>query len=168
MAAKSRNHRATTATSEATRPLNAMANQARHNYEQAVRTGQRFQEEAGQWWTRVLGQAMTAADWQRQFARLTAISSNAMPLAQKRLEETMQLMEKTGRTSAELMRKALDAVQTAGVAESQAKWMDFWSSSMKAVQSNVEAITELNTHTIDSWIDFVRKNAEVAQTAKAA
>ena len=167
MAAKSKNHRGT-ATHETTRPLNAMANQARHNYEQAVRTGQKLQEEAGQWWTRVLGQAITAADWQKHFARLTVMTSSAMPLAQRRLEDAMELMEKNGRASAELMRKAIDAVQTAGIAESQEKWMEFWSSSVKAVQSNLEAVTELNTRTINSWIDFVRKNADAAEAAKAA
>ena len=145
-----------------------MANQARHNYEQAVRTGQKFQEEAGQWWTRVFGQAMTAADWPKQFSRLTAMTSSAMPLAQRRLEESIQLMEKSGRASAELMRKAIDAVQTAGVAESQAKWMEFWSSSIKTVQSNVEAVTEFQTRTLDSWIEFVRKNTDLAQANKSA
>ena len=41
---------------------------------------------------------------------------------------------------------------------------------MKAVQSNVEAVTELSTHTIESWIEFVRKNAEAGDShnAKAA
>ena len=111
----------------------------------------------------MLGQAMTVNDWQNQFTRLTSITSSAMPIAQRRLEEAMQLMETNSRTGAELMKKAVDAVQTSSLAECQAKWMDFWSSSMKAAQSNLEAVTELSTHAIDSWIQFVRKNAEVTE-----
>lgn len=162
MAAKSKNHRQTE-TSDMHKPLTAMADQARTNYEHAVRTGQKFQEEAGQWWTRMLSQAMTANDWQKQFTRLTAMSTGVMPLAQRRLEEAMRFMEINSRTGAELMKKAVDATQTSSIAESQAKWMDFWSSSMKAVQSNIEAVTDLSTHAIDSWIQFVQKNTEVTE-----
>src|SRR5262249_31972270 len=98
---------------------------ARKNYEQAIRTGQKFQEEAGQWWTRMLTQTATATDWQRNFSRFTALAGNAMPLAQRCLEGAMDVMEKSGKSSAELMRKAADAAQTPSLAESQAKWMEF-------------------------------------------
>jgi hypothetical protein len=84
-----------------------------------------------------------------------------MPLAQRRLEEAMRFMEINSRTGAELMKKAVDAAQTSSLAESQAKWMDFWSSSMKAMQSNIETATDLSTQAIDSWIQFVRKNTDV-------
>ena len=162
MAAKTKNHRHTQ-TNQTHQPLNAMADEARKNYEHAVRTGQKFQEDAGQWWTRLLGQALTAGDWQKQVNRLTAITSCALPLAQKRLEEAMHLVETNSRTGTELMKKAVDAVQSPSLAESQAKWMDFWSSSMKAAQSNVEAATEFSTRAVDTWIEFVRKNADLAE-----
>lgn len=166
MAAKTKNHRRTQ-TSQSQRPLNAMADQARKNYEQAVRTGQRFQEEAGQWWTRMLGQAMAAGDWQKQVNCLTTMSSNALPLAQKRLQEAMHLMEANSRTGAELMKKAVAAAQTPNLAECQAKWMDFWSSSMKAAQSNVEAVTEFTTHAVDSWVELVRRSAEFGEAHRS-
>jgi len=72
-------------------------------------------------------------------------------------------MEKNGRTGAELMKKAVDAAQTPAIAESQAKWMDFWTSSMGAVRSNAEAVTQISTKAIDSWIDFIRENTEVTE-----
>ncbi|HYG35902.1 MAG TPA: hypothetical protein VEC99_14015 [Clostridia bacterium] len=145
---------------KAERPMEDMANKARKSYEQTVRTGQRLQEEAGNWWTRMMTQTATATDWQRQFANFTTLANNVMPMAQRRMEDAMGLMEKNSRTSAELMKKAVDAAQTPSVAESQAKWLEFWTSSLKALQSNVEAYTEISTKTIDSWIDFVRKNTE--------
>jgi len=140
-----------------------MADSARKNYEHAIRTGQKLQEEAGQWWTRMLSQTATATDWQRNLSRFTLLAGNVMPVAQKCLEETMNVMEQSSRTSVDLVRKAVDAAQTPGLAECQAKWMDFWTSSMKAAQSNVEAVSELSTRTIDSWIQFVRKNSEVTE-----
>jgi hypothetical protein len=91
------------------------------------------------------------------------MASNVMPLAQRRMEDVMDLMEKNSRASAELMKKAVDAAQTPVIAESQAKWMEFWTSSLRAMQSNVEAFTEIGTKAIDSWIDFVRKNTETTE-----
>jgi len=38
---------------------------------------------------------------------------------------------------------------------------------MGAVRANAEAVSELSSKAIDSWIDFVRKNTEVME-AKAA
>jgi len=164
MATKSKSHRKQGHSQEhQTTNGPAMADKARRNYEQAMRTGQKFQEEAGQWWTRMLTQTATASDWQRNVSRFTNLAGTMMPIAQRCLEGAMDVMEKSGRTGADLVTKAVDAVQTASPAESQAKWMDFWTSSMKATQSNVEAVTQLSTKAIDSWIDFVRKNSEVTE-----
>lgn len=147
------------------KPLSEMADTARQNYEHAIRTGQKLQEEAGQWWTRMLTQTATTAEWQRNLSRFTAIAGRAMPVAQKCFEGTIEVMEKSGRSGVELMKKAVDASQTPGLAESQAKWMEFWTSSMKTAQSNIEAVSQLGTQTIDSWIDFVQKNSETAEAA---
>ena len=150
-------------------PMNEMADKARKQYEHAVRTGQKLQEEAGQWWTRMLSQAATANDWQKQFTNAASLTGRMLPLAQQRMEDTMELMEQNSRTGADLMKKAMEAAQTTGLAESQAKWLDFWASSMKALQGNVEAVNEMSTKTINSWIQFVRSNAETTEmrTAKS-
>ncbi|HVV74147.1 MAG TPA: hypothetical protein VHI52_22040 [Verrucomicrobiae bacterium] len=137
-----------------------MADTARKNYEHAIRTGQKFQEEAGQWWTRMLTQTATAAEWQRNVSRFAAMAGNTVPLAQDYFEHAVDVMQKSGQSGAELVQKAMEAAQTPGLAECQAKWMEFWTSSMKAAQSNIEAVTQLGTHGIDSWIAFVRKNSE--------
>jgi hypothetical protein len=161
MPEKSKSHRKES-TSAKEPPMAEMADQARRNYQHALRTGQKFQEEAGQWWTRMFNQTATTTDWQKQVANLTSMASRVMPLAQRRMEDAMELMERNSRASADLIKKAVDAAQTPSLPECQAKWMDFWASSMRALQSNVEAATEMGTKTIDSWIDLVRKNTEAA------
>jgi len=145
-----------------------MADTARKNYEQAFKTGQKLQDEVAQWWSRMAGQTATAADWQKQFTNFTSMVSRVMPLAQKRIEEAMELMEKNGRTSADLMRKAVDAAQTPGLAECQGKWMEVWASSMKALQNNVEAYNELGCKALDSWVAFVRETDTATRTVRAA
>ena len=49
-------------------------------------------------------------------------------MAEKQLEEVVGLMEKNNRITAELMSKAIAAAQTPVIAESQAKWTEFWTS----------------------------------------
>jgi len=146
-----------------TRPMSNMADTAMKSYEQAIRTSFKLQEEAGRWWTSMFHQANLAQDWQRRLSTMTGMANNMMPLAQRRMEEVMDLMEKNSRTSAELLKKAVDAAQTPALAESQAKWMEFWTSSMGAVRSNTEAVSQISSKAIDSWIDFVRKNSEVTE-----
>jgi hypothetical protein len=153
-----------------TQPLADMAETALRNYEQAMRTGLKFQEEAGKMWTSMFNQAACTPDWQKQVTGMTGMASSLLPLAQRRMEEVMNLMEKNGKAGAELIKKAVDAAQTPTVAESQAKWMEFWTSSMGAVRSNAEAVSQISSKAIDSWIDIVRKSSELceARPARAA
>jgi hypothetical protein len=160
MPAKARTQTRETA---AEKPVAEVAGKAMRNYEQALRTGLKFQEEAGNWWSNMLSHATTASELQKRFANFTSLASGLMPMTQRRLEEVMEVMEKNSRTGAELVRKAVDAVQTPSLPESQAKWMEFWTSSLRAAQANTEALAHINARILDSWIDFVRKNTEMTE-----
>jgi hypothetical protein len=146
------------------------AETARKSYQETVRTGSRIQEEAGQWWTKMLSQTAAWADWQKQFSSLTALTANTFQINQRRLEDVMAWIEKNSRTNAELVKKAADAAQTPAIAESQTKWLDFWTASLRATQANVEAATQMTTRAIDSWAELIRKNGELAEfrTVRAA
>jgi len=145
------------------KPMSDIADTAMKNYEQAVHTALKFQEEAARCWTSMLNQGAFVQDWQKRVDNFNGMANKLVPLAQQRIEEVMSLMEKNGRTGAELMKKAADAAQTPVVSESQTKWMEFWTSSMGAVRSSTEALTEIGTKAVDSWIDFVRKNTEISE-----
>jgi hypothetical protein len=144
-------------------PMAELADKAMKSYEDALRTGVKMQEEAGKWWASICDRNALSNDWQKQFKNVTGMASNLVPLAQRRMEDVISLMEKNGKTGAELFKKAVDAAQTPVLAESQAKWMDFLTSSMGAVRSNAEAVSEMSTKAIDSWIEFVRKNTDVTE-----
>jgi len=150
-------------TKDYTIPMTEMGDKALKNYEQAMRTGLKMQEEAGKWWSSMFTHTELTQDWQKRWSNMTGMANTFVPMAQRRMEEVMTLMEKNGRTSAELMKKAVEAAQTPVVAESQAKWMEFWTSSMGAMRSNTEALSEMSSKTIDSWIQFVRKNTETTE-----
>jgi hypothetical protein len=145
------------------KPLQDIAENAMKNYEQTVRTGLKLQEEANRWWTSTLNQASMAQDWQKRFTTMTEMTNNLMPMAQRRMEEMMEFMQENGRRNADLIKKATDAAQTPTPAESQAKWLEFWTASMGAARSNAESATQLGTRAIDSWISFVRRNTELTE-----
>jgi len=149
---------------DATKPIADAAEAALKNYQQALRTGLKLQEEAGKWWNSAWNQASLTEDWQKRVNCATGVANSFMPLAQKRMEEVITLMEKNTEAGTQLLKKAVDAAQAPALAESQAKWMDFWTSSMGAVRSNAEAVTHISSKAIDSWIEFVRKTGEVVET----
>ena len=79
------------------------------------------------------------------------------------MQELLEVAEKNSRTSVELMKKAADAMQAPGIAERQARWMDFWGASLGAARANADATMQIGTRGFDTWIDFVQRNSEVTQ-----
>ena len=150
--------------------IQELAEQAEQNmkyYEQAFQTGLKMQEEAGQWGRTLLRQTATAQEWQKRYLDFASVTNRVMPAAQKRMEEMLDLTTKNVQTGTQLFKKAVEAAQTPIVAESQAKWMDFWNSSMAAAQANAEAMTQMNIRTIESWIGLVQKNIKATESQAA-
>lgn len=143
--------------------ISEMTEVLRKNLEQALRSGLKFQKETGKWWSSVYSPANCTQQWQEQLNAMTRTANSLLPLTQKPLGEVIDLVEKNSRVSAELVRKAVEAAQTPGIAESQAKWREFWTSSMGAVQSSTEAISQINSKAIDSWAEFIRKGGNGAE-----
>jgi hypothetical protein len=144
-------------------PVSEVFDQALKNYEQTLRTGLKLQEDAGRWWTNLLNQSTSVHDWQK---RVTAATSEVIEPTQKRMEEYLGLIEKNNRANVELLKQALQAAQTTGPSECQAKWVDFWQSSLNSVQTNAQAIAQINSKMMGSWISFVKKNT--VESAKPA
>jgi hypothetical protein len=141
------------------KPVSELYEQAMSNYEQALRTGLRMQEESGKWWTTMMDQASSPQDWQRW---VRAMSDRFIPETQKTLEENMKFVEQNSRTGVELMKKAMEAAQSTSVMEGQAKLLNFWGASLNAWRDNAHAATQANTKAIEMWVEFLRRNAEMA------
>jgi hypothetical protein len=141
------------------KPVSELYEQAMGNYEQALRTGLRMQEESGKWWTNIMDQASSPHDWQKW---MKAMSDRLIPETQKNLEENMCIVEQNNRTGVELMKKAMEAAQSSTVMEGQAKFLTLWGASLNAFRENAQAATQANTKAIEMWVEFLRRNAEMA------
>lgn len=138
-----------------------IAEQAARNYEQALRTGMKFQQEARQWWNGLLDQGASAEDWQKRATDFTALADSLRPATQKRMQEVLDLVEKNSRTGTEILRKAGEAAQAPAMPQSQSKWMDVWTSSLSAARYNAEAALQIQTRAMETWIEFIEKSAHL-------
>jgi hypothetical protein len=149
---------------EKSKPVVELVEQAMKNYEQALKTGLRVQEESAKWCIGLLSQCASAQDWQK---RVKGIAEDVLPQTQKSVEESLKLVEKNSRTTLELLKKAAAAAQSATPQEAQSKFVNFWEASFNAVRETAQAVTQSNTKALESWLEFVRKTAEPDGKAKA-
>lgn len=150
-------------TNQKTKPLSEAADKAMKNYEQAVRTGLKLQEEAAHLWTNLLNQSASPQDWQKRVSSASTVANGVLPAAQKRMEEVLDLVEQNTKASTDLLKKAADVCQTTTLPECQSKWLDLCTASVDLARSNFEAVTQINSRAVDSWISYVRKSADVTE-----
>jgi hypothetical protein len=152
-------------TEEKTKAVTDLFEQAMKNYEQALKTGLKLQEESSKCWAGFLGQAPSPQEFQK---RVKAMVDNVVPQTQKSIDDCLKLIEHNSRTNVELLRKAVAAAQATSVQEAQTKFLGFWEASLSALRDTAQSVTQANTKAVDAWVDFVRKSAEVPQTAAKA
>lgn len=145
-------------------PGSDLYEQAVKNYEQALKTGVRLQEECGKWWTNVLNRATRPQDWQKN---VTSALNETFPAAEKSMEETLKLMEQSSRRSLDLFKQAAETAQSTSVAEGQARVQKLWQTSLDLLQQNSQAMTQANTRLVETWTHFARKSADGAPAAAA-
>jgi len=147
--------------------MSDMADALRKNWEQALRTSLKLQEESGRWWSSIYNPASAVQQWQEQLTAATRTANGLMPLVQKPVAEMVDFLEKSTQTSAELFKMASEAAQTPAGPDCQSKWSELWTQSLKVARSNAEALAQVNVKAIDSWAEFLRKTGE-AGTLRAA
>lgn len=150
-------------TEKAKNPASDALDQGLKNYEQALRTGLKLQEEAGKYWTRMLNQAASPQDLPKQFI---SFANEMIPAAQKSMQNCIELIEQNSRTSATLIKQGLEAAQATSCADGQSKVVEFCESSLGALRANAQAILDINNKAIDSWTAFIKK-ATQAHTPRA-
>jgi L-2-hydroxyglutarate oxidase LhgO len=142
---------------EKSKPVVEMVEQAMKNYEQALKTGLRVQEESARWCVGLLNQALSGQDWQK---KMKGIADDVLPQTQKSVEESLKLIEKNSRTTVDLLKKAAAAAQSATPQEAQTRLLSFWEASFNAVRDTAQAVTQANTRALESWMEFIRKTSE--------
>jgi hypothetical protein len=132
--------------------------QALETYEQTLKTGLRLQEEAASWWTALLNETASA-----QSREKASVSFNSIPAAQRRwLEDNMRVLEQNSRRSLDLLKKAGETVTSLSPTEAQSRLQELWENSLLLLRSNTEAMSAANGRLIEAWMEFMRRNTDLA------
>lgn len=145
-----------------TLPVSKLFEEAINNYEQALKTGIQLQEESTRLWREVLTETPDPLEFQE---KLDALVKDAFPALQKKMEESVELVQANTKTSMELFHKAVDVYQAGSLKEGQGKVLDLWDASLGALRANVNTMVKTNTEIIQYWSKFVAP-APAAKSAK--
>ncbi len=145
-------------------PASELFDQALKNYESAMRTGLKIQEDAAKYWGKLLSQAASPQDFQKQ---VLSLANDVIPVTQKSMQSCLELMEQNSRTSVDLVKKGMEAAQTTTAGETQKKLVEFCEGSLKSLKGNAQAIIDINAKAMDSWIVLVKKATAGVPDAKA-
>ena len=151
-------------TEDKTKPAADLFEQAIKNYEQALKTGLKLQEDSLRMWTGLVNQSTAPQDLQK---RAKALADEIIPQTQKTIEDNLKLVEQNSRTSIDLLKKAAATAQATTVQDAQSKFLSFCETSLNAVRDTTMAVTQANAKAIESWVSYARKSAEPVATAKA-
>lgn len=149
-------------TEDKTKPVTEMYEQAMKNYEQAVKTGLKMQEESAKIWTGFLSQSPSPQDWQK---KTKAMAEEVIPQAQKAVDDGLKLIEQSSRTSVELLKKVVEASQATSVQDAQTNLLSLWEASLNAMRDSAVAVVQANNKAFENWVAYVRKNGEPTVTA---
>jgi hypothetical protein len=151
-------------TEEKTKPVKDLFEQATKNYEQALKTGLKLQEESAKLFLGVFNQVTAPADFQK---KVKAISDEIIPQTQKAVDEGLKLIEQNSRTGMDLLKKAASAWQATTLQDAQGKSLALYEGYLNAVRDSASAVTQATAKAAESWLGYVRKSTEPPAVGKS-
>lgn len=133
--------------------------QAMKNYEEAMEAGLKLQQDAARWWMDTISKAGSAQEWQ---ARTSELMNKSISTVQERLDQNLKVLEQTGRTSIDLLKKAVAAGKADTVAGAQSKMQDLLEASLDAMRSSAGSIHQANAKWLESFSQFMPKAKSAA------
>lgn len=127
--------------------------QAIENFETAVKTGCKIQEQAIEQINEFAQRFGSPGDWQQ---RAQQAAETAVPTLQKNFDEAVAVMNQNARTGLDLLSKAMEAGQTDTPNAAQEKMRDFWEMTLKSMRENTQALVQANTRIAESWTAAAR------------
>lgn len=146
-------------TEEKTKPVTDLFEQAMKNYEQALKTGVKMQEESAKCFSNLFNQPSAPLDWQK---RMKTMTDDLIPQTQKTVDEGLKLIEQTSKAGVELLKKAVSVGQPSTAQDAQAKYLGLWEASLNAMRETAVAVTQANNKAIESWLAYARKTSDSA------
>jgi hypothetical protein len=160
---QTQNERQNMTTEGKTKPVSDLFEQALKNYEQALKTGLKLQEESAKVY---LGSLCCgpAADVQK---KIKAVSDETIPQIEKAVDEALEVLEKNSRTGVALLKKAVAATQTTSAQDAQVRSLALYEGCVDAIRENALALAQATNKAAESWFGYVRRSTEPVGGRKA-
>lgn len=134
--------------------------QAVETFNGALKTGLKVQEEATKWWLDAVGDAGSVQKVQQKVQEMVV---DAIPAAQQNAEEYLKTLDRSCRSSLDLLKKAYEPGQCESVADCQAKTRELWEASLGALRTHAQAMVQLNGRIMESCNGLVRKTLSTCE-----
>ena len=144
-------------TEKKTKPTSDLFDQALKNYEHALNTGLKLQEESARLFLGCFNQGTPTADFQKKFK---AVTEETIPQVEKAVDEGLKLLEQNSRAGVDLLKKAVAATQATSAQDAQAKSLAFYEGCLNAVRDSALAVTQASNKAAESWLGYVRRTTE--------
>lgn len=126
--------------------------EALRNYENALKSGIELQEESVNLWKSLLTQLGSPEEFQ---AKLESMQSEVFPAARKRMEEFVELFNRSSNQTLELFEKSMSVYQAKSATDAQRRLQDLMESSLATLRGNVQTALNTNAKIISSWKDML-------------
>ena len=127
--------------------------QATTAFGEALKGGVKLQEQVAGYWTDAL-KAVPTADFQKKSRFL----GDAVPTAQKNVEEYVKVVDANYKRSVALLKKACEGTSPVTPADLQAKAQGLFEAAVEVVKENTTALAQANLKMLELWADVLREN----------
>jgi histone H3/H4 len=130
------------------------------NYEKALRSGIKFQEDAINRWKDVLPKLGSPEELK---AKLEEISAEVVPAARKQLEEAVGTLSRTSDQVLSLSEKTVSVYKAPTLEEAKSRLQDLTESYFAAARENLKIAFDANARVTGYWSDLVGRFVPVAK-----
>jgi len=132
--------------------INEMFHQAMLNYEKALKSGIQLQEESVNLWKDLLSRLGSPEEFQ---ARLENLNRSAFPAARRRLEEFVEIFNRSSNQSLELFERSMGICGASSLTDAQRRIQDLLECSLTTLRVNVHTALNTNAKIMTSWKELV-------------
>jgi len=128
--------------------LTELYRNALEQFESALKTGVKIQEESIKMLTTWAKEPPLMPDWTQKAQANVVETISAMP---ERFEEAMRQMNEQSKKAMELLHKGFEAGRTTNVAEAQEKVRELWEMTLGVLRTNIHSLLKAQSQAIQKW-----------------
>lgn len=133
--------------------------QAIDMFQNSMKAGLQFQQESTRRFTDMLSEFTPSHDWRKASQDML---DEMIRASQTSFDEAVRAMNQGAKSGVELLQKAMEALPSGSVEESQGKFRELTEATLTAMRTNTQAAVQANSQMIEAWSEFAKRMAHEA------